>query len=75
MSTSLPNRQRLTSIRFQETDQQPYEAAKAIVDFLRPGPGRVVDTSETPDDTRELLVLGYVIDRHASGRSSNGPAV
>jgi hypothetical protein len=56
-------RRTLASVRFQETGQRPTDAAQAIVDFLREGAGRVVDTAKTPDDTRVIAIVGYLVDR------------
>lgn len=50
----------LATVRFQETDQRTDEAADAIVAFLQQGQGRIVDTADTPDDTREIRLVGYV---------------
>lgn len=63
MGHDLPNRQLLGSLWFQEADQEIAEVAEAIVQFLGQGPGHVVDTAETDDDTRVILVVGYDVGR------------
>lgn len=63
MGHSLPNRQLLGSVRFQEADQEIADMAGVIVQFLGQGPGQVVDTAATDDDTRILLIVGYDVGR------------
>lgn len=69
MGHSLPNRQLLGSVRFQEADQETAEAAEAIVQFLCQGPGHVVDTAQSNDDTRVILVVGYDVGRCRTAES------